>query len=231
LVHEENRDGIFYLRIFNPDGSEAEKSGNGLRIFARYLWDNKFISAEPFKIYTAGGVVTAQVAADGRQVTVEMGRVRFSSGAIPVVGPEREVVNEAIVVDGREFLYSAATIGNPHCVVTNAEVTAQEACRIGPLLENHPNFPKRTNVQLLKVIDRSTIQLEIWERGAGYTLASGSSSSAAASVAHRLGLVDSDITVCMPGGSLSISLTDSYDVTMTGPVTRIAVGELYAEAL
>jgi diaminopimelate epimerase len=140
-------------------------------------------------------------------------------------------VNEAIVVDGREFLYSAATIGNPHCVVTNAEVTAQEACRIGPLLENHPNFPKRTNVQLLKVIDRSTIQLEIWERGAGYTLASGSSSSAAASVAHRLGLVDSDITVCMPGGSLSISLTDSYDVTMTGPVTRIAVGELYAEAL
>jgi diaminopimelate epimerase len=231
LVHEEDRDGIFYLRIFNPDGSEAEKSGNGLRIFARYLWDNKFISAEPFKIYTAGGVVTAQVAADGRQVTVEMGRVRFSSGAIPVVGPEREVVNEAIVVDGREFLYSAATIGNPHCVVTNAEVTAQEACRIGPLLENHPNFPKRTNVQLLKVIDRSTIQLEIWERGAGYTLASGSSSSAAASVAHRLGLVDSDITVCMPGGSLSISLTDSYDVTMTGPVTRIAVGELYAEAL
>jgi diaminopimelate epimerase len=231
LVHEEDKDGLISLRIFNPDGSEAEKSGNGLRIFARYLWDNGFVSGEPFKVHTAGGVVTAQVAARGRQVTVEMGRVRFLSTAIPVVGPEREVINETLSIGGKEYTFSSATIGNPHCVVTNADVTPEEACRIGPVIETHSNFPNRTNVQLLKVINRNTIQLEIWERGAGYTLASGSSSSAAASVARRLGLVDNDVTVVMPGGTLSICLTDSYDVTMTGPVVRIATGELFAEAL
>jgi diaminopimelate epimerase len=229
LVHEEDRDGAIALRIFNPDGSEAEKSGNGLRIFARYLWDNNFVSVEPCRICTAGGIVTAHVVADGHQVIVEMGRVHFSSELIPVVGSEREVINEKVVIAGREYTFSAATIGNPHCVVTTADVTPQEACRLGPLLENHPNFPNRTNVQLLKVVNRSTIKIEIWERGAGYTLASGSSSCAAAAVARRLGLVDSDITVCMPGGSLSITLSDSYDVTMSGPVTKIAVGEISAE--
>ena len=177
------------LRIFNPDGSEAEKSGNGLRIFSRYLWDRKIVGGEEFAIQTAGGLVRATVLDGGQTVRVEMGRVSFWSDQIPVTGPRREVLNEKISAGGREFIYCAATIGNPHCVLPLPEVSAALARQFGPLLETHANFPNRTNVQFLKVRDRRNIQIEIWERGAGYTLASGSSSSAAAAVAHKLGLV------------------------------------------
>ena len=219
----------FGLRIYNPDGSEAEKSGNGLRIFSRYLWDKKLVAEKEFAIQTAGGVVRSTVMPGGRTIKVEMGRVSFMSDVIPVVGPKREVINEKITVAGREFTFCAATIGNPHCVLPMPEISADLARQFGPHLETHPNFPRRTNVQFLKVIDRRNIQIEIWERGAGYTLASGSSSSAAAAVARRLGLCDNSITVHMPGGQIAIELTDQYDVQMTGPVTRVGEGTLDQE--
>jgi diaminopimelate epimerase len=232
LVHEPRRgDGAFSLRIFNPDGSQAEKSGNGLRIFSRYLWDRGLVQDSPFSVSTAGGDVIACVAAGGRLVTVDMGHVSFSSSVIPVSGATREVLNERLEVGGREISFCAATVGNPHCVVLDLEVTKENAERFGPLLERHPLFPNRTNVQLLRVVSRSEIQIEIWERGAGYTLASGSSSSAAAAVAHRLGLVDASMTVTMPGGQLSIDISDNYAIRMAGPVTRICDGVIYAECL
>ncbi|HAO79335.1 MAG TPA: diaminopimelate epimerase, partial [Verrucomicrobia subdivision 3 bacterium] len=111
---------------------------------------------------------------------VEMGKVSFDSEKIPVTGPKREVLNEKISVGGCEFTFCAATIGNPHCILPLPEISAKLAHEFGPLLEVHPNFPRKTNVQFLKILDRANIQIEIWERGAGYTLASGSSSSAAA---------------------------------------------------
>ncbi len=218
----------FGLRIFNPDGSEAEKSGNGLRIFSRYLWDKKLAGNDEFAIDTPGGLVRARVLDGGKMVHVEMGRVSFWSDAIPVAGPRREVINEQIEVGGTRFAYCAATIGNPHCVVLLA-TTPELAKQFGPLIEVHPNFPKRTNVQFLKVRDRANIEIEIWERGAGYTLASGSSSSAAAAVAHKLGLCDRSITVHMPGGKLAIEIGKDFDVLMTGPVTKVAEGTLAAE--
>ncbi len=198
------KDAKCALKIYNPDGSEAEKSGNGLRIFSRHLWDRKMVGGEEFAIQTAGGIVRSTVFDGGKSVRVEMGSVSFWSDKIPVAGPQREVLNERISVGGREFTYCAATIGNPHCVVVAAtssspdaagrrshmEIGAELAKEFGPLLETHTNFPNRTNVQFLKVLDRANIRIEIWERGAGYTLASGSSSSAAAAVAHKLGLVD-----------------------------------------
>jgi len=217
------------LRIFNPDGSEAEKSGNGLRIFSRYLWDRGLVGDEPFPIQTLGGVVRATVRPGGRTIQVEMGRVSFQSEAIPVTGPAREVINERISVGGREFMFCAATIGNPHCVVPLETIDPGLAREFGPLIETHPFFPNRTNVQFLEVIDRGNIRIEIWERGAGYTLASGSSSSAAAAVARRLGLCDRAITVHMPGGEILIELTDGYDAQMTGPVTRVAEGVIDPE--
>ncbi len=233
LVREgqEEGDNAFALTIFNPDGSRAEKSGNGLRIFARYLWDHRLVGSEPFAVQTAGGRVACRVAEGGRIVTVEMGTVSFDSARIPVAGEQREVIEESIVAGGTEVLFCAATVGNPHCVVLNVDPTRENAERLGPLLERHPLFPNRTNVQLLKVLSRNEIQLEIWERGAGYTLASGSSSSAAAAVAKRLGLVGEDVTVRMPGGSLSICVDGSFGIKMTGPVTHICDGELDAEAL
>lgn len=219
----------FALRIFNPDGSEAEKSGNGLRIFSRYLWDEGLVQEEPFTILTAGGRVRCQVYAGGKSVTIDMGRVSFDSAQIPLEGPPREVLNERILVDGKELTFCAATIGNPHCVILRDEVSADEARRWGPLIENDARFPNRTNVQFMKVLDRANIQIEIWERGAGYTLASGSSSSAAAAVAHRLGFCDSHIAVHTPGGKIDITVSSDFSISMTGPVTKIAEGTISTE--
>lgn len=219
----------FGLRIFNPDGSEAEKSGNGLRIFSRYLWDRGLVGSDEFTLETAGGLVRSTVLAQGRTVRVDMGRVSFWSESIPVVGAAREVLNETITVGDRTFEYCAATIGNPHCVLQLESVDEALARRYGPLLETHPNFPRRTNVQFLQVLDRGRIRIEIWERGAGYTLASGSSSSAAAAVAHRLGRCERDLIVEMPGGSIRIEIGEDYEIRMTGGVTRVCSGVLDRE--
>jgi len=219
----------FALRIYNPDGSEAEKSGNGLRIFSRYLWDNGLIGDRPVKIKTAGGPVKAKIDRDGKIITVEMGQVSFDSRKIPVSGPAREVINETIEVKGQILEYSAATIGNPHCVVLRSEVSADEARQWGPLIETDPRFPNRTNVQFMQILDRSNISIEIWERGAGYTLASGSSSSAAAAVAHRLELCDQEITVHMPGGRIEIEVGPDFAISMTGGVTKVATGTIDPE--
>jgi diaminopimelate epimerase len=211
----------FGLRIFNPDGSEAEKSGNGLRIFSLYLWDTGQVKDEPFTIDTMGGVVKSQILDGPDKISVEMGRVSFQSDRIPVTGEPREVIGESIEAGGQTFTYNAATIGNPHCVILLDDISEELARRIGPEIENHKNFPRRINLQLLKAIDRNTIQIEIWERGAGYTLASGSSSSAAAAVAHKIGLCDRDIRVRMPGGEIEIQISEDYDIHMSGPATRV----------
>lgn len=220
----------FGLRLFNPDGGEFEKSGNGLRIFARYLWDEGLVQAAPFTIMTPGGRVTAQVFDQGRRVTVDMGKVSFDSRRIPVLGPPREVLNETIEIGGQTLRYCAATVGNPHCVVLMETVNAAIAHDLGPQLEKAPRFPNRTNVQLMQVLDRQNIRIEIWERGAGYTLASGSSSSAAAAVAHRLGLCDDQIQVHCPGGIIDIGISPDWSIRMTGAVTRVCSGELAFEA-
>ena len=217
------------LKIYNPDGSMAEKSGNGLRIFSRYLWDSKLVGQEEFVIQTDGGLVRSTVFEGGRMVRVEMGKISFDSEKIPVTGGKREVINEKISVGGREFTFCAATIGNPHCVLPLPEISAKLAHEFGPLLETHSNFPRKTNVQFLKVVDRANIQIEIWERGAGYTLASGSSSSAAAAVAHKLGLVDRSVSVHCPGGIIKIEIRDGYDILMTGGVTRVSSGFISPE--
>jgi diaminopimelate epimerase len=220
----------FALRVFNPDGSEAEKSGNGLRIFSRFLWDRRLVDRNGFSLETPGGVVTSVVLDEGRQVRVGMGKVSFWSDEIPVAGPRREVLNETLEVAGTTFRICAATVGNPHCVVL-LETTPELARQFGPLIERHPGFPRRTNVQFLKVRDRGNIEIQIWERGAGYTLASGSSSSAAAAVARKLGLCDSSITVHMPGGQLAIEVGDDFDILMTGPVVKVAEGNASDEML
>ena len=217
------------LKIYNPDGSIAEKSGNGVRIFSRYLWDTKFVGNEEFALQTDGGIVRSTVFDGGKMVRVEMGKVSFDSEKIPVTGSPREVINETISVGGCEFTFCAATIGNPHCVVPLKEISAKLAHEFGPQLEVHPNFPRKTNVQFLKVLDRANIAIEIWERGAGYTLASGSSSSASAAVAHKLGLVDKNVTVHCPGGLIEIEIRDGFDILMTGSVTRVAEGVMAPE--
>ena len=222
-------DGILYgplpsdnadcaLKIFNPDGSEAEKSGNGLRIFARYLNDYKLIQSKRIKVMTLGGEVTIDVKDPSSTITVDMGSVRFADDA-------------QLNINGTDYLCHIADIGNPHCVISLDSISPELTHKDGPALETHPHFPKRTNIQFLKVIDKNNIRIEIWERGAGYTLASGSSSCAAAAVAHKLGYCDEQITVHMPGGTIQIEIGENYSISMTGPTTRVGKYELDLDAL
>jgi diaminopimelate epimerase len=219
------------LRIFNPDGSEAEKSGNGIRIFTKYLIDQGYMHNNQFNIQTMGGKVSVEVLdSKANRIKVNMGKVSFDSVAIPVSGEKREVINEKIILNGAEYKVTCLSIGNPHCVIPLDKISKDLALKLGPEVENHHLFPNRINMQLLRVIDPNNIQIEIWERGAGYTLASGSSSSAAANAAYKLGLVNNQIKVHMPGGQIDIEIMGNGDTLMTGSVNGIASGD-FAEDL
>lgn len=222
----------FALRIFNPDGSEAEKSGNGLRIFSRYLWEQGQLkrspdgtTSEPFTIQTLGGIVRSQVLQGGCLVQVEMGQASFDSRKIPLSGPPRQAVNETMLIQGESLRYCALTLGNPHCVVFCDQTSEAQARRLGPIIENEARFLKRTNVQFLEVVNRKELRIYIWERGTGYTLASGSSSCAAAAAAFRRGLCDGEVTVHNPGGDIQVMISQDLFLTMTGPVARVFHGE------
>ena len=224
----------FGLRIFNPDGSEAEKSGNGLRIFSKWLRDHGLAKRDTFTIDTPGGVVECVChVRDGRVrfVTVEMGRATFRAPDIPMNGPDRDVVSVPLQLsDGTALAVTAVSVGNPHCI-TFVDRLDTEACkRLGPLIERHASFPQRTNVQFARVADRHTLDTLIWERGAGYTLASGSSSCGAASAAVRHGLCDhGKVTVRMPGGDLVIDVRPDWSLKLEGPVEEVYTGALSAE--
>ena len=218
----------FGLRILNPDGSEAEKSGNGLRIFAKYLHDHGHAKKPTFTVATKGGRVecTCHVV-DGRMnlVTVEMGRCTFVAPEIPMNGPAREVVAVPLQVDGETLLITAVSVGNPHCVIFTDRLDEALVRRLGPKVEHHPSFPNRINVQWARVASRSMVDILIWERGAGWTLASGSSSSAVACAAVRNGLCDQGlVTVRMPGGELSIDVRPDWSIRLKGAVEEVYTG-------
>jgi diaminopimelate epimerase len=224
----------FGLRIFNPDGSEAEKSGNGLRIFAKYLWDHGRTKQATFTVDTKGGVVECQCRVTaGRMgfVTVEMGRATFRAPDIPMNGPDRDVVGVPLQLgNGTTLAVTAVSVGNPHCVTFVERLDEGECRRLGPLIERHPAFPNRTNVQFARVAGRGAIDILIWERGAGFTLASGSSSCGAASAAVRNGMCDhGPVKVGMPGGELTIEVRSDWSLRLDGPVEEVYRGTLSPE--
>ena len=222
-------DAPYQVRIFNPDGGEAEKSGNGIRIFSKYLVDAGYVPGQTgFDVLTMGGLTHVTVLDTRAELLeVDMGTVTFQSREIPVAGEAREVVNEELMLSGAPYRVTCVSIGNPHCVIVTDDAGKARALALGPLVENHPLFPNRINMQLVEVISRDEIKIEIWERGAGYTLASGSSSCAAVAAAHRLGLVGDSVTVRMPGGSLLIRITQTGHVLMRGSVTPVFEGRPY----
>ena len=213
-----------WLRIFNPDGSEAEKSGNGLRIFSLYLAEANYVGSGEFEVGTRGGTVRSRVLSlDPPLIRVEMGQPSFSTEAsgLACTGPEFVLGRLELGTESVDATF--VSMGNPHCVIFVDDPTPELARRLGPLVEHHPLFPRRTNVQFAKVLDVHRMRIEIWERGAGFTLASGSSSCAAASVAKRLGLVSGAVKVEMEGGILDLDLSGP-EVLMTGPVLKVYDG-------
>ena len=229
-VHSTRAD--FGLRIFNPDGSEAEKSGNGLRIFAKYLYEHAHVRRRSFVVETKGGLAECVCHVTGERVTsvvVEMGRVSFRAPEIPMTGPDREVVAVPLPIptDAGSLTITALSVGNPHCVVFTEKLDEFEVRRVGPLIERHPVFPKRVNVQFARVEARDQVAILIWERGAGYTLASGSSACAAAAAAVKNGFCDHGwVTVRMPGGQLMIEVRPDWSLRLQGPVEEVCFGTL-----
>jgi diaminopimelate epimerase len=231
----------FPLRLFNPDGSEFEKSGNGLRIFARYLWDLGLPPGPDFTISTPAGVVTAHVLdRQGGQIAMDMGALTFSSRSVPVAGETREVIEEPVRLRDRELRMTAVGIGNPHCVVFADQTSSGPAGldhlvamaqSLGQQLECLPLFPNRTNVQFAQALDAHTLRIAIWERGAGYTLASGTSSCAAAGAAIRTGRCQSPVTVVMPGGSMLVEVAPDWSVRLTGTVAPVCKGKISPEVV
>ena len=224
----------FGVRIFNPDGGEAEKSGNGIRILAKFLWDHGYAPRPEFSISTLGGLVRARLELDGdrvRTITADMGRATFVSTEIPVAGPRREVVREPLEVGGERLSVTCVSVGNPHCVIVTESLDVERVKRLGPQIERHPSFPNRINVQFAKVLGRDRVAVEIWERGAGYTLASGTSSCAVVSACVKNGLTDRRVTVQSPGGELAVSVAESWDLTLTGPASEICRGVLSPDLL
>jgi diaminopimelate epimerase len=226
----------FGLRIFNPDGSEAEKSGNGLRIFCKYLFDYGFTNGKKeFSVETKGGIVKAKIekVEDGKAklVTIDMGKATFKTKEIPVNIEQEECLDYPLKIEDREFLINCVSVGNPHCVIIVDELDKEVVKKYGKLIENHPLFPNRTNIQFAKPLNKNEVEIRIWERGAGYTLASGTSSSAVASVMVKKGITDRNITIKMEGGILKIYVDENFNIRMTGEVEEICKGFLSKELL
>lgn len=211
-----DKDRLFELRIFNPDGSEAEKSGNGIRIFAQYLLDAGYVRSDSFSfLIPKSGIVSIEIIDKlTKELRVHMGQYSYS--------------NAKITLDGNEMDVSCINVGNPHCVVFVDDFqwlnSVKEAIlKYGPIIENDPLFPNRTNVQFVKIIDDKNLQIEIWERGAGYTLASGSSSVAAACAAFNRDLVKNKVAVHMSGGIMDVEIR-GRDVYLNGTVSNVCYG-------
>ena len=211
--------GDYGLRIWNPDGSQAEKSGNGLRIFARWLRDHQG-AAEQFVVDVPAGHAECQLHSDG-SVTVDMGHPVFHMDEIPT---REEVCRRLVVIGEQRLELCAVSVGNPHCVVLFGPGTDLDELpwqEWGSAIERHLFFPQRTNVQFMTSISDDQIGIRIWERGAGATLASGSSAVAAFAVARRLGWIVSCGTVEMPGGVLQVEEKEAGNLAQTGPVEEI----------
>ncbi len=226
----------FKLRIFNPDGSEAEKSGNGLRIFCKFLYDYGYTDKEEFTVETKGGIVKAKIEeknkfGKAKIITVDMGKAIFDPKQIPVNTDKEEFISEKIAVGDKEFEVSCVSVGNPHCVIIKENLDEEEIKKYGPMIENHPLFPNRINVQFVKPTSRNEAQILIWERGAGFTYASGSSSCGVASVLVKKDLADREITIKMIGGKLKIGIDKDWNIKMTGEVQEICSGYISRELL
>lgn len=211
------------VRVVNPDGSEAETSGNGVRIFARWLYDQGRVgAASPFAVRTGAGATRCEVLDAGRRVRAWLGPARFANA----VGDGGSGPGERLL--GRGFpdgwRFTEVDLGNPHAVVFGAGAEPDVVALWGPRIEHDPRFPHRTNVQFVTVLAPDRVRVGVWERGAGATPSSGSSACAAVAACRSAGLVGRDVAVAMPGGTLRVVVEDDGTLALDGPVARVAGG-------
>lgn len=218
------------MRMLNPDGSEAEMCGNGIRCAAKFAYEAGITTANPVRIDTLAGVKVIDLKVDAGKVTaarVDMGVPRLERTEIPFSGPgSGPVIAEAVTVDGRSFAVTCVSMGNPHCITFVDDADAYPVEKDGPLFEHHPFFPKRTNTEFVQIINRSEIRMRVWERGAGQTLACGTGACASAAAAMLNGLTERKVTVHLDGGDLLIEWpANDASLMMTGPAEEVFTGE------
>jgi len=216
------------MRIINADGSVAEMCGNGIRGFAKFVLDRGLVRANPLRVETDAGVKTLRAELERgrvRRVAVDMGTPEWSGHAIPV-DADGEVVEHPLEIAGRTWRVTCLSMGNPHCVVFLDDVQALPLAEIGPQFERHPFFPKRVNSEFIRVIDRGRLEMRVWERGAGETMACGTGACAAAVAAARTGRAERRSIVALPGGELEIEWRDDDHIVMTGDAVEVFEGRI-----
>ncbi|MEE3213999.1 MAG: diaminopimelate epimerase [Pseudomonadota bacterium] len=227
LVVEPPRDPDmdFRYRIYNADGSEVENCGNGARCFARFVRDKRLTHKRQIHVETAGGPLVLDVH-DDEQVSVDMGAPRFAPAALPFDADADQLLH-SLEVDGETLNIAVASMGNPHAVIRVDDVASAPVERLGPLIEHHPRFPRRVNVGFMQILSRQSIRLRVFERGSGETLACGTGACAAVACGISQGLLDSPVSVALPGGNLSLRWAgEDQPLIMTGPAERVFDGRI-----
>lgn len=220
------------MRVFNSDGSEAEMCGNGIRCFARYIYEKKILSKKSISVETPAGIIKPQIVdnpedPDDLLIRVDMGKPALRRNEIPMTGEDTpRVLDEKIEVNGDEFFISAVSMGNPHCIIFVDEITDHLIRHISPLIENHPVFPRKTNVEFARFIEPRHVKVRVWERGAGETLACGTGACAVVIAGIMKKMLDNKVKVSLPGGDLLIEWDKTGNIYMTGPAVEVFSGEI-----
>lgn len=228
VVDNSDREDI-KMKIYNSDGSEAEMCGNGIRCFAKYLHDRKIIEDKIINIETKAGLIKPEIIEKQEQtlIRVNMGKPGLKRSLVPMTGPDSDfVIDETLEADGRKITFSAVSTGVPHCLVFTDEITDYKVRVLGPIIEKHPIFPVKTNVEFINVIEPSHIDVRVWERGAGETMACGTGACACAVAGIKKGLLNRKVTVSLPGGDLIIEWDGKGDVYMTGTAEEAFTGQI-----
>ncbi len=222
-------DGDIKFRIYNSDGSQAQMCGNGMRCFAKYLYEQKILPQKKMVVETRAGIVIPEVKVDENDtvlcVTVDMGEPILSCPDIPFNSQHQSAVEEALAVGSETFLITAVSMGNPHAVIFVDDVRAVQVDEIGPLIETHERFPEKTNVEFIEVVNPGELKMKVWERGAGITLACGTGACAAVVAAFLTGRSDRQAVVHLDGGDLEIVWDkDTNHIFKTGPANYVFNG-------
>ncbi|MDO7786203.1 diaminopimelate epimerase [Desulforamulus aquiferis] len=216
------------MKIVNSDGSEAEMCGNAIRCVAKYLYERGIVKKEEIRVETLAGIMVPKIIQNNgvvEAVRVDMGAPRLERELIPMVGPVGQVINEALEVNGQIINITAVSMGNPHCVIFVPDLKDIPFSQLGPIIEAHPAFPRKTNVEFVQVLSPTEVRMLVWERGAGPTMACGTGACAVGVAGVLNGLTDKAVTVHLPGGPLYIEWDGVGSVYMTGPATEVFNGE------
>ena len=216
------------FKIFNTNGSEAEKSGNGIRIFAQYIYEHGYVKTKQFSLYTKKGKILIQIIEPLQNIIKSnIGEYSFLSDKIAINISFKQILNQEIKLLNKKKI-SFVSIGNPHCVIIKHNISKEQVKKLGPMIEKHQLLLKKSNIQFVQILDKSNIKIEIWERGVGYTLASGTGSASASCVAHKLNFIEDSISINMKGGNVNIKININK-LFLTGNIIKVFNGMFRAE--